>query len=204
MKKLLSLGMVFALSLASLIPTGVSASETGSTIIQTNISPTGNIDVSYTTNITIVINENGEYSCSPISVVNNSTFPIEIGFAGYSNTSSLNDILKNDAIFGTLTGSETDADLKAIAAKFGVNKSKNIYLALKDSVTSQYVQNFVTDEIPFASLNNQITTNSGYYKKGIISGGNSISFELFAIHGLSFPEAVIGSRSLDYEFRLAE
>lgn len=205
MKKLLSL-CVLTLVLVNIVAvTSVSAKTTGETIIQGNIDATGNINVSYTPGVTFTINESGEFVCSAISVVNNSTFPIEMGFSSYIKSSVMNDILKNDeAILGPLTGNETDADLRVIYARFGKSKSQNISLNLKDSITSQYIQNFIEDEIPFATLSNQITENDGFLKKGILAGGGSVSFELNAFHGLAFADPILDSRTLGYEFRLAD
>lgn len=205
MKKLLSMGLAFALTFASIIPASVSAAETGETVIQGNISATGNFDISVSATATYTIDENGDFIYTPISVVNNSTFPVEFGFNSYSKTGSLTEVLKNDTgVLGTLTGSETDEQLRAKWAMQGKNGSKNIAIYLKDSLTSEYATNYVASEIPLATLGSQITANSNNYKKGIILGGDSVSFELDAFHGLAFSEAVVMSHTVGMVFNLAD
>ena len=206
MKKLLSLWIALALIFVSALPTSVSAIETGETIINGDISATGNFDISVSATATYTIDENGDFIYTPISVVNNSTFPVEFGFNSYSKTGSLNEVLKDDTnVLGTsLTGSETDEQLQNLWNMQGKDGSSNISIYLKDSLTSEYATNYVTSEIPLATLADQIAADGGNYKKGVIAGMDSVSFELNAFHGLAFSEAVVMTHTLGFVFNLAD
>jgi hypothetical protein len=206
MKKILSMGLAFALAFASIIPaTSVKAAETGETVINGNISPTENFDISVSATAMYAIDENGDFVYTPASVVVGSPYPIEFGWNSYSKTGSLTEVLKNDtSVLGTLTGSETDEQLRAKWATLGKNGSKNIAIYLKDSLTSEYATNYVGNEIALATLADQITANGGYYKKGVILGGDSVSFEIVAFYGLAHPEAVVMTHTLGFVFNLAD